>query len=112
MPKAAQDRIHVRAGGWFNQEDAFSSDRFTHVETKPGAAGFSVGMPNFPAVYAIDAALEFILNIGVEKIAGAVDPLVRQCLDEISRLPVELLTPRDPKIWLESFPSVIPKWIV
>jgi cysteine desulfurase / selenocysteine lyase len=97
VPKAAQDRIHVRAGGWFNQEDAFSSDRFTHAETKPGAAGFSVGMPNFPAVYAIDAALEFILNVGVEKIASAVDPLVRQCLDEISRLPVELLTPARPE---------------
>ena len=46
------------AGGWFNLEDAFGPQRFERAVNRPGAAGFTVGMPNFPAVYAIRAALE------------------------------------------------------
>ncbi len=96
VPKLAEERIHVRAGGWFNQEDAFTAERFNRAETKRGASGFSVGMPNFPAVYAIDAALKYIQSIGVENIARAADPLVRQCLAELQKLPLEFLTSNEP----------------
>ncbi len=53
-------------------------------------------MPNFPAVYAIDAALKYIRSIGVENIAHAADPLVVQCLAELQKLPLEFLTPNEP----------------
>jgi selenocysteine lyase/cysteine desulfurase len=86
----------VPAGGWFNLEDAFGPDRFERAVSKPGAAGFSVGMPNYPAVYATRAALEYIRRVGVAAIDRIARPLVLACLDELRRLPVELLTPLDP----------------
>ncbi|MDP1799065.1 MAG: aminotransferase class V-fold PLP-dependent enzyme, partial [Planctomycetaceae bacterium] len=85
----------VPAGGWFNLNDPFGAERFTTATSKPGAAGFTVGMPNYPAVYAIRAALDYIRSIGVAAIDAVARPLVQQCLEEVSRLPVELLTPLD-----------------
>ena len=95
IPASAADRWQVPAGGWFNLVDAFGAERFERAVSKPGAAGFTVGMPNYPAVYAIRAALDYIRGVGVEAIDRAARPLVHQCLEGVSRLPVELLTPRD-----------------
>lgn len=86
----------VPAGGWFNLRNAFDADRFERVVTKPGAAGFSVGMPNYPAVYAVHAAMRYIGGLGVQAIDDHARPLVRACLDELKRLPVELVTPDEP----------------
>lgn len=98
IPATAADRWQVPAGGWFNLVDAFGSQRFERAVSKPGAAGFTVGMPNYPAVYAIRAALDYIRSVGVEAIDRAARPLVRQCLEGVSRLPVELLTPLDAEL--------------
>jgi selenocysteine lyase/cysteine desulfurase len=86
----------VPAGGWFHLEDAFGASRFDRAVSKPGAASFSVGMPNYPAVYATRAALEYIRGVGVEAIDRAARPLVLACLEELKRLPIEQLTPADP----------------
>ncbi len=95
VPSARASDWHVPAGGWFNLEDAFGAARFDRAVSKPGAAGFAVGMPNFPAIYAIRAALKYLKTIGVPAINQAAQPLVEECLAEVSKLPVELLTPRD-----------------
>ncbi len=95
VPAARAADWHVPAGGWLNLEDAFGPSRFDRAVSKPGAAGFAVGMPNFPAIYAIRAALAYLRTIGVSAIDEAARPLVHECLGEIARLPVELLTPRD-----------------
>jgi selenocysteine lyase/cysteine desulfurase len=86
----------VPAGGWFNLDDAFGPNRFERAVSRPGAASFTVGMPNFPAVYAIRAALEYIRGVGVEAINRAAQPLVLACLEELRKLPLEMLTPSDP----------------
>ena len=44
----------------------------------------------------VRAALEYIREIGVANIAQTARPLVIQCLEELKKLPVELLTPADP----------------
>ena len=95
VPTARRQDWHVPAGGWFNLDDPFGPRRFELAVSRPGAAGFAVGMPNFPAVYAIRAALEFITRIGVETIDLVARPQVRACLEGLVRLPVELLTPLD-----------------
>lgn len=95
VPSARASDWHVPAGGWFNLDDAFGAARFDRAVSKPGAAGFAVGMPNFPAIYAIRAALKYLKTIGVPAIDQAAQPLVEECLAEIAKLPVELLTPRD-----------------
>lgn len=96
VPSARAAEWTVPAGGWFNLEDPFGPDRFGRAVSKPGAAGFMVGMPNYPAVYAIRAALAYLRGMGVGAIDRAARPLVLQCLAELQRLPVELLTPAEP----------------
>jgi cysteine desulfurase / selenocysteine lyase len=97
VPAARAREWTVPAGGWFNLEDAFGANRFDRAVSKPGAASFTVGMPNYPAVYATRAALDYIKGVGVEAIDRAARPLVLACLEELKKLPVELLTPDEPE---------------
>jgi cysteine desulfurase / selenocysteine lyase len=98
VPAARSREWTTPAGGWFNLEDPFRPDRFDRpAHSKPGAASFMVGMPGYAAVYAVDAALGYIQETGVGRIAAHADPLVRQCLDGLKRLPVQLITPDEPE---------------
>ena len=96
VPAARAREWTVPAGGWFHLQNAFENDRFERATSKPGAASFTVGMPNYPAVYAINAALRYIDSIGVPAIDSHARPLVRACLDGLKKLPVELITPDEP----------------
>jgi selenocysteine lyase/cysteine desulfurase len=96
VPKARADRLTVPAGGWFNLENAFAPDRFDRVVTRPGAASYCVGMPNYPAAYAVNAALAYIESVGVPAIDAYARPLVLACLDGLKQLHVDLLTPDEP----------------
>ena len=78
-----------------NLENAFGADRFESAVSKPGAASFAVGMPNFPAVYAVHAGLKYIQGVGVAAIDAAARPLVQMCLEGLQKLRVDLLTPAD-----------------
>jgi selenocysteine lyase/cysteine desulfurase len=95
VPSARAEQWTSPAGGWFNLQDAFSPEAMEHPRSKPGAESFMVGMPNFPAIYGIRAALDYILSVGVEAIEEAGRPLVEQCLEGLQELPVELISPRD-----------------
>ena len=95
VPSARASDWTVPAGGWLHLEDAFGANRFEKAVSRPGAAGFAVGMPNFPAIYAIRAALQHLRGVGVEAIDRVARPLTLACLDEVAKLPVELLAPRD-----------------
>lgn len=95
VPQRKAEQWTVPAGGWLHLENAFEADRFEKAVSKPGAASFMVGMPNFPAIYAIRAGLQYISQVTVEAIERHTRPLVDQCLEELAKLPVELLTPTD-----------------
>ena len=97
VPSRRAAEWSVPAGGWFNLQDAFGPQRFEQAVSLPGAAGFTVGMPNYPAVYAIRAGLEYIRGVGVDAIHATAQPLTLACLKELARMPVELLTPVDPE---------------
>jgi len=94
VPSSRAKEWTVPAGGWFNLKDAFGEQRFEKAESLPGAASFTVGMPNYPAVYAIRAGLKYIADTGVEKINQATMPLVEACLEGLKELPVELISPK------------------
>lgn len=97
VPTAKNNSLTVPAGGWFNLEEPFGANRFTEAKSKPGAASFAVGMPNYPAIYAIRAGLQYIQSIGVEKIDAATRLLVLHCLEELLKLPIDLITPKNPE---------------
>ena len=76
IPAISASRLTTHAGGWLHLENAFNADRFERAVTKTGAASFSVGMPNFVALYALNASLRYLEGVGVAKIAAHADPLV------------------------------------
>lgn len=97
VPSARAQEWTVPAGGWFNLQDVFERDAGDRSVSKPGAASFMAGMPNFPAIYAIRAALEYLQGVGVENIYRTAQPLVLRCLQGLSELPVQLITPQEPE---------------
>lgn len=94
LPRSEQ-RWTVPCGGWFNLQNAFDSNRFECAVPKVGAASFCAGMPNYAAVYANRAALEYIQGVGVGAIKSYASPLMQACLEGLKTLDVELLTPSD-----------------
>jgi selenocysteine lyase/cysteine desulfurase len=97
VPREQAEAWTVPAAGWFHLQDPFGADRFTTAAPKPGAAGFMIGMPNYPAIYAIRAALDYIRGVGVERIDAATRPLVQHCHEELAKLPLKLITPGNPE---------------
>jgi cysteine desulfurase/selenocysteine lyase len=90
---AVADRATPRAGGWHHLENAFAADRFSRAVIRQGAAGYAVGMPNFAAIYALEAALRYLQDIGVEAIATHADPLVAKAAAGLESLGIDLLCP-------------------
>ena len=76
IPKKSAARLTTKAGGWYHLANAFDADRFENARIKPGALSFSVGMPSFAALYALNASLRYLDQIGVANIAAHADPLV------------------------------------
>jgi selenocysteine lyase/cysteine desulfurase len=99
IPQARAAELTTRAGGWFHLENAFDADRFERVATKKGAASWATGMPNFAALYALDASLRYLAAIGIEKIAAHADPLterVHQGLLQLGLKPMSSWSPKNP----------------
>jgi cysteine desulfurase/selenocysteine lyase len=90
---AVADRATPRAGGWHHLENAFAADRFSRAVIRQGAAGYAVGMPNFAAIYALEAALRYLQDVGVEAIATHADPLVAKAAAGLESLGIDLLCP-------------------
>ena len=76
IPRDRAERLTTFAGGWFHLENAFDADRFERAQPKSGSASFSVGMPNFAAIYALNASLRYLESVGVEAISRHADLLV------------------------------------
>ena len=102
VPESGAERLTTRAGGWYHVTNAFEGDRFERAVTKQGAASFSVGMPNFVALYALDAALRYVEKVGISAIAAHADPLVARVDSELKLLGVNPLCE-----WSERNPSGI-----
>lgn len=89
IPETSAARLTTRAGGWLHLQNAFDADRFERAVPKSGAASFSVGMPNFVALYALNASLRYLQGIGVENIAAHADPLVAAAEEGLEQLSVK-----------------------
>lgn len=97
IPQRHAARLTTHAGGWFHLQNAFESDRFERAVPKSGAASFSVGMPNFVALYALNASLRYLDGIGVENIQRHADPLVLECERGLRDLGLKPMCERDPQ---------------
>ena len=81
IPRQNAERLTTHAGGWYHLNNAFDADRFERAASKSGAHSYSVGMPNFAALYALNAALRYVDVVGVGAISTHADPLVRRLYD-------------------------------
>ncbi len=97
IPAARASRLTTHAGGWLHLENAFEADRFDRAVSKIGAASFSVGMPNFVALYALNASLRYLEGVGVARIAAHADPLVAETEAGLRRLGVKPMCPWQPR---------------
>lgn len=97
IPERAAARLTTRAGGWFHLRNAFDTDRFQRADMKSGAASFSVGMPNFAAIYALNAALRYVGGIGIEAISQHADPLVAEVHAGLLKLGLQPMAPAQPR---------------
>lgn len=96
VPESSRDRVATQAGGWLHIENAFESDRFERVTSKPGAEGFAVGMPSFASIYALEAGLGILLESGIGEIAKGADPLVLQLHEGLADRGIATMAPPQP----------------
>jgi selenocysteine lyase/cysteine desulfurase len=93
IPRARATRLTTHAGGWFHLKNAFDADRFERATAKEGAPSFAVGMPNFPAIYALNASLRYLEGIGVAAISRHADPLVWRANEGLIELGLTPMAP-------------------
>ena len=91
IPAASASKLTTHAGGWLHLQNAFDADRFERAVTKTGAASFSVGMPNFVALYALNASLRYLEGVGIANIAAHADPLVAKAESGLQALGIKPL---------------------
>lgn len=102
VPGSGAERLTTRVGGWYHLHDAFGADRFTRAEPKTGALSFAVGMPNFPAIYALDSSLRYLEAVGVPVLSRHADRLVGVAAAGLRGLGLNLMCP-----WRADRPSGI-----
>ncbi len=90
-------KLQPAAAGWWSVRDLFSEERFRTVDFKPTSARFELGMPNFLTLYGLNDSAAYLQEVGVAKIAGDLEPVCDFLIEELSRLPVSLMTPRQPE---------------
>ena len=78
-------------------KELFGADRFDRYELLPDARRFEEGMPNFPGMFVLANALEFLLSIGISDIAGHNGALASRLLAALVEAGIEPLTPVDPE---------------
>jgi selenocysteine lyase/cysteine desulfurase len=93
IPARNADKLTTHAGGWMHLSNAFDADRFERAVTKTGAASFSVGMPNFSTLYALNASLRYLDAVGIAAIAAHADPLVTELRAGLTDLGLKLMSP-------------------
>lgn len=102
IPRHNAEKLTTHAGGWFHLENAFEADRFERADPKPGAVSFSVGMPNFAALYALNASLRYLDEVGIDAIQAHADPLTSRLHDGLVQVGLQPLCP-----WRADRPSGI-----
>jgi len=95
IPRRNDARLTTAAGGWYHLRNAFDADRFQRADVKPGAASYSVGMPSFAALYALNAALRYVEATGISAIEAHANPLVTQAYDGLIALGFTPMAPLD-----------------
>lgn len=83
------------AVGWYSVENLFAADRYERYTLKPDAGRFESGYVNFPAIYALNESVPYLLDAGPERIAAHALALGDRLIEGLARLDLEVMSPRD-----------------
>lgn len=97
ISSSGAERLTTKAGGWYNLANAFADDRFTRAEPFAGARSYAVGMPPFPAIYALRAGLDYLRNVGIRNVAAHADRLVARVHEGLAELGIKTMSPAQPE---------------
>jgi len=90
---ATREKLQYATAGWYSVDKVFYPDRFSTYTPKSNAGCLQAGMPNFPALYAMNASVRFLLEIGVPQIDLQLKGVVARLRDGLAAQGRELLTP-------------------
>ena len=96
LAPAVREKLLEATAGWYSIEQVFYPERFTTYTPKKTAGVLQAGMPNFPALYATNASVNFLLQAGVANIDHTLKPLMATLRAELAKQGHQLLTPADP----------------
>jgi selenocysteine lyase/cysteine desulfurase len=92
----ARERVGLlepRVVGWRSVKDNQDFDRY-HLELQPGAGRFEEGTPNTGGIFALGAAIDLLLEVGIESVAGRVLALTQSLAQGLEERGARLLSPR------------------
>jgi len=93
--KRVQDLITPRIIGWRSVRNNRDFDNY-HMDLQPGAGRFEEGTPNTPGIFALGAAIDLLLELGVAAIGERVLALTDRLVDGLRSRGAELRSPRAP----------------
>lgn len=80
--------------GWFAQENPHAMDIYHHLP-HASARRFEAGTPNACGMFAAEAGLELLLDVGMEAVAGQIGEVTSLVKDAADTHGWDLVTPRD-----------------
>jgi len=86
--------LRPRVVGWRSVANNLDFDSY-HMELQPNAGRFEEGTPNTPGIFALGAAIDLILEIGIEFIGPRVIELTDHLVEGLRERGAEILSPRD-----------------
>jgi selenocysteine lyase/cysteine desulfurase len=90
---ALREKLQYATAGWYSIDQVFHPGRFSTYTPKANAGCLQAGMPNFPALYAMNASVRFLLQAGVEQIDARLKPVVERLRAGLAAQGRQLLTP-------------------
>ena len=87
--------LQPKATGWFAQQDIGAMDHTAH-RPADSARRFEAGTPPVPNVYAAQAGLKIIAEVGLPAIGQRIAGLTARIVDHAKALGISLATPDDP----------------
>jgi cysteine desulfurase/selenocysteine lyase len=87
------DLVTPRVVGWRSVANNTDFDSY-HMELQPSAGRFEEGTPNTAGIYALGAAIDLLLEIGIDAIAQRVLELTAMLVRGLAERGAEILSPR------------------
>jgi selenocysteine lyase/cysteine desulfurase len=95
ISRALLERFPPRAVGWMSVVDPFAFEN-RRADLLPTNARTELGCPPFPGIFALGAAVDYLLEIGIEAIGGRVLELNMYLTSRLREAAFEILSPGDP----------------